>query len=239
MWNDKFEVIDFHSHILPSVDDGASDKEMSVKMLESLSSQGVDKVISTSHYYKFSEEVQSFLTHRDESLFRLETYIKEHDLFLPEIIPAAEVRMFPELWKEPLLDKLCIDGTKNILIEMPYDKWTEWMYSEIYALIARGYTPIMAHLERYIDRIPQKEIFTKLLHMDVVVQINAESFEERSRRRFIKKLIKFGFPLVLGTDCHNMTTRRPHIDVAMKYIVKKYKEEYLERIMELGFELTN
>ena len=42
MWNDKFEVIDFHSHILPSVDDGASDKEMSVKMLESLSSQGVD-----------------------------------------------------------------------------------------------------------------------------------------------------------------------------------------------------
>ena len=237
MWNDKFEIIDFHSHILPSVDDGAKDMETSVKMLEVLSSQGVDKVVSTSHYYKFSEEVQSFLNHRDESLFRLETYIKEHDLFLPEIVPAAEVRMYPELWKEPLLDKLCIGETKNILIEMPYDKWTEWMYNEIYALIAKGYTPVMAHLERYIDRIPQKEIFAKLLHMDVLVQINAESFEERGRRRFIKKLVKGGFPIVIGTDCHNLTSRKPHIDSAIKYIVKKYREDYLERIMEFGISL--
>ena len=80
MWNDNFEIIDFHSHILPSVDDGARDTEMAVQMLEMLSSQGVDKVVSTSHYYKFSEDIQSFLTCRDESLYKLETYIKEQDL---------------------------------------------------------------------------------------------------------------------------------------------------------------
>ncbi len=232
MHNDKFELIDFHSHILPGIDDGADSMETSLKMLKLSRSQGVDTIVSTSHYYSFRESVSDFVTRRDHAIYNLEKHINEHDLDMPEIVTAAEVRLFPELRMDENLDRLCIEGTKNILIEMPYESWTGWMYNEIYALITKGYTPIMAHIERYLGPVSEKEILTKLLAMDVYVQCNAESFEDRKMRRFIKKLIKHGKLTVIGSDCHNLESRVSKFDSACNYLEKKYGEEYLKVLME-------
>ncbi len=232
MLNNKFEVVDFHSHILPGVDDGSDSLETSLKMLELSHSQGVDIILSTSHYYNFHETTESFVNKRDKALYTLEKYIKEHDLYLPEIIPAAEVRLYPELRFDENLDKLCIDGTKNILIEMPYESWSGWMYNEIYALITKGYTPIIAHVERYPGPVGEKEILTKLLSMEVYVQCNADSFTDRKMRSFIKKLVKLGRLTVIGSDFHNMESRISRFDKAMEYIRKKYGEDYLRVLME-------
>lgn len=232
MLNNKFEVVDFHSHILPGVDDGSNSLETSLKMLELSHSQGVDTIVSTSHYYNFYETPESFIAKRDKAIYTLEKHIKEHDLDLPEIISAAEVRLYPELRFEENLDRLCVEGTKNILIEMPYELWTGWMYNEIYALITKGYTPIMAHIERYLGFVSEKEILTKLLAMDVYVQCNADSFFVRKRRGFIKKLVKLGRLTVIGSDFHNMDGRISHFDEAVEYLQKKYGEEYLKILME-------
>ena len=239
MENNNFKLIDFHSHILPGIDDGADSPETSIKMLELSKSQGVSTIVSTSHYYSFRESTAKFISRRDEALYKLERYIKEHDLDLPEIVPAAEVRLFPELRLDENLDRLCIEGTKNILIEMPYATWSGWMYNEIYALVTRGYRPIMAHVERFLGPVKEKEILTKLLSMDVYVQCNAESFEDRKMRGFIKKLIKHGKFTVLGSDCHNLETRISKFDVACNYITKKYSSEYLQAIMENADYLIN
>ena len=190
MSDNKIEFVDFHSHILPGIDDGADSLETALEMLSHSRSQGVGTIVSTSHYYSFRESTSDFVTRRDHAIYNLERHIKEHDLDMPEIVTAAEVRLFPELRMDKNLDKLCIEGTRNILIEMPYESWTGWMYNEIYALITKGYTPIMAHIERFLGPVSEKEILTKLLAMDVYVQCNAESFEDRKMRSFIKKLIK-------------------------------------------------
>ncbi len=232
MLDNKIKLIDFHSHILPGVDDGSDSMGTSLKMLELSRSQGVDIMVSTSHYYNFHESIESFVRGRDNALYKLEKHIKELDLDLPEIISAAEVRLYPELHLEENLQELCIEGTKNILIEMPYQSWSGWMYNEIYALITKGYTPIMAHIERYLGPVSEKEILTSLLTMDVYVQCNADSFSDRRMRRFIKKLAKQGKLTVIGSDFHNMESRISHFDDACAYMSKKFGEDYLRILME-------
>ena len=228
MWKDKIEITDFHSHILPGIDDGSDSVNTSLQMLSQMAEQGVDKVVSTSHYYSSKESIKSFVSRRDEALFRLESYIREHDLHMPEIICGAEVRLYPGLWKESDLCALSIGETKYILIEMPYDNWTPWMYNEIYSVASKGYTPIMAHVERYIDFASVKDITEKLLPLDVIVQCNADFIEDRQRRKFVKKLIKNGSLHVLGSDAHNITSRKPCMKQALEYIEKKYGESLIK-----------
>ncbi len=232
MLNHTSEVVDFHSHILPGIDDGAQSLEASLEMLKLSRTQGVDVIVSTSHYYNFQESVDSFIQRRDDALYKLCKHINEHDMDLPEIIPASEVRLYPDIRLEENLDKLCIEGTKNILIEMPYSSWSGWMYNEVYGLITRGYTPIMAHIERYLGPVSEKEILEKLLSMEVYVQCNADSFSDRKMRKLIKKLIKLNRLTVIGSDFHNMDSRISHFDDACRYISRKYGDEYLNVIME-------
>ena len=127
MWKD-IEIYDFHS-------------------LKYLTKEGVDKVLSTSHYYDFHESIDEFLKKREEASYKLLTYIKEHDIFTPDIIIASEVRLFHGMHKEEKLKHLCIEGTGKILVEMPYIKWNDWMYNEIYSLGLSGYEVIIAHVE--------------------------------------------------------------------------------------------
>ncbi len=232
MINKEQGIVDFHSHILPNVDDGADSLETSLKMLELSRSQGVDIMVSTSHYYNFQETVPSFLKRRDEAVERLCTHIAEHDLDMPEIVTAAEVRLYPEMHMEEQLDPLCIDGTKNILVEMPYGKWSPWMLNEVYALISKGYRPIMAHVERYLGVVKEREILDGLLSLDVYVQCNADSFSERKMRNFIKKLVKMNRLTVIGSDFHNLDSRISHFDDAIAYIEKKFGADYLRVLME-------
>lgn len=43
-------MIDFHSHILPNIDDGSRNFEESVKLIEEASKVGITGIVSTSHY---------------------------------------------------------------------------------------------------------------------------------------------------------------------------------------------
>ena len=239
MWNNDFELIDFHSHIIPHTDDGARDVDTSIQMLSMLSSQGIDKVVGTSHYFSEKESISFFISRRDEAIALLRQTISEKGLILPTIIPAAEVRIYSGMNKDACLDKLCIANSRKILVEMPYTAWTDWMYNEIYALKARGFVPIMAHVERYIGQVGIKEIEERLLSLDVLVQINADFVLSRKTRKFVKRLIKADTLTVLGSDCHNLGHRRPRFPEALQYITKKYGSGYLKHLMAKAQAIIN
>ena len=50
-------MIDFHTHILPLMDDGSKSIEESIKMLKMLSAQGVKRIVATPHFYANDESV--------------------------------------------------------------------------------------------------------------------------------------------------------------------------------------
>jgi len=231
LYDGNIELIDFHSHIIPGVDDGAESPEMSLEMLIMLKKQGVDKVVSTSHYYMREGSIEDFCCTRDEALAVLKNHIDSSGADVPQIIKAAEVKLYPGLWQEENLRMLCVEGTKVLMVEMPYENWSGWMYNEVYALCTRGYLPVIVHIERYLSRYASKDdILKKLLGMSVMVQCNAESFREFRKRRLIDKILMSGKLAAIGSDCHDISGRKPDFDVAVKYIVKKYGSECLEDI---------
>ena len=64
-------MVDFHTHVLPRIDDGSGSTEESLSLLESLRSQGVDIVCATSHFYPAEQDPESFLRRRGKAWDRL------------------------------------------------------------------------------------------------------------------------------------------------------------------------
>lgn len=84
-------MIDFHSHILPGIDDGSRDIEMSLRMLESSLRQGVTAIALTPHFYADNDTPERFLKRRDESFRELQRVSGSR----PRLLKGAEVYYFP------------------------------------------------------------------------------------------------------------------------------------------------
>ena len=227
-------MIDFHSHILPQIDDGSSGVKESLEMLEELSLQGVDTVVSTSHFYATQRSPQEFLARRERAFEQLKARLPEN---APRILLGAEVLYFPGMSRMDELSTLCIEGTNILLLEMPFRPWSEHMIREVHDLARSGrYTLMMAHIERYYDDQPVS-VWDDLLGEGVLMQSNADFFLPFFAGRKALRLLREDRIHLLGTDCHNMTSRPPQMDEALRVIRRRLGEEKLAQIDELGKDL--
>lgn len=211
-------LTDFHCHCLPQMDDGAQSVEMSVRMLQKLQMQNVGKVIATSHYYPHKEDVASFLQRREASHKCLLQHMESSNL--PEVELGAEVYLCKGLCRENL-SGLCTESGL-ILLELPHSSFKPWMLEEIENITYQfGVTPVIAHIERYLP-LYQKEDFERLFSFEEAAwQVNNAAFLHWKTRAFVGKLIRRGYPVVLGSDAHNLSDRAPNFDRIQKYL-KKY-----------------
>lgn len=228
-------LIDFHSHILPGIDDGSASVEESIALLEMEAKQGVTHVVATPHFYAQHDSPENFLRRRAEAKALLDEKLKKHP-GLPEISLGAEVYFFHGISDSELLPELTIDNKRFILIEMPFAHWTDSMYSELEAIARqRGITPIVAHVDRYITPLNNHGIPKKLSGLPVLVQANAGSFIKGGfMSSMMMKLLKKDKVHLIGSDCHNITSRPPKIGQAMDAIERKLGNETVERILECG-----
>ena len=224
-------MIDFHSHILPGIDDGSKDVNMSLQMLGALRAQGVDTVAATSHFYATQRSVHRFLERRAEAWEKLKSVVPAD---APQILLGAEVLYFPGVSRMEELSQLCLEGTKLLLLEMPFSPWSEYMTREATELARSGrVTVMMAHIERYYDMQPP-EVWDSLLENGAILQSNAEFFLSLRTRRRALRLLRDGYIQVLGTDCHNMSGRAPRMGEARKLIERRLGRDALEEIDEFG-----
>ena len=138
-------VIDFHSHILPGVDDGSRNTEESLAMLHLAGKQGVDLMISTSHFYARHDRPEKFLRRRNDAYKRLKNAIDashreekktgDYQKKMPDIILGAEVAYFNGISKAEEIRQLTIEGTDLLLLEMPFCKWTESIMEDVEDLV--------------------------------------------------------------------------------------------------------
>lgn len=222
-------MIDLHSHILPGVDDGSKDVEMSRKMLEILSHQGVTAVVATPHFYAASDSPEAFLRRREEGFARL------GDTPIP-VLPGAEVAYFDGMSRSDILPRFCLGDSRLLLVEMPWGAWSSRMVREVCELtVQQGVLPVLAHVNRY------RESFMKyastLAEQGVLFQWNAEAFVNWRTRRWALGQMKAGNVHFLGSDCHNLTTRPPQMADAAKYIAKKLGDEALAQMSRFTAEM--
>ncbi|MGN0601814.1 MAG: CpsB/CapC family capsule biosynthesis tyrosine phosphatase [Oscillospiraceae bacterium] len=230
-------IIDFHSHILPGIDDGAKNIEESVALLDKLAENNTDIVVATPHFYCQEQSVSQFIENRNAAYEKLKPYIKpEH----PKILLGAEVLYNPVLISNDILYDLKIQGTNYMLLEMPYTKIDSVIIENV-AKIAdfMDIKLIIAHIERYLHFTSFKSL-TQLMNLDVLGQINVKSLTDKiSTRRACFKLIKMGYVQALGTDIHRMSRPVPFIKDAFPILDKKFGSSFTEKLMKNELDILN
>ena len=223
-------LTDFHSHILPGIDDGSPDPETSIAMLQREWQQGIRRVVATPHFYPRYEDPEKFLRRRNRAEEQLRRAMEAHS-DLPELLVGAEVYYFRGISESEWLPQLTIQGTGAVLIEMPPAPWTETMLRELADIRVRwGYTPIIAHIDRYIGPLRTFGLPRKLQRLPVLVQANASFFLERRIASMAMKMLKADQIQLLGSDCHNLTDRTPNLGMARSVIERKLGSKALDSI---------
>ena len=211
-------IIDFHSHILPGIDDGSANLEESVAMLQAEAAQGITRVLATPHFYAQHHKPERFLEKRAQAEERLRQEMTRHS-GLPEVSIGAEVYYFSGISHCDALSELTIDKKRYILIEMPLPPWNERMYRELEGIwIKQGLIPVVAHIDRYIAPLRTHKIPQRLAELPVLVQANASFFTDRSTRRMALRMLRQGGIHLLGSDCHNLSDRAPNLGSALQII---------------------
>ena len=206
-------MIDFHSHVLPDMDDGATDVEMSVAMLAMEKRQGVDTVIATPHFYMGEDSVRSFLERRRRRYAQLQPYLSDD---LPQLRLGAEVLVWQGM-SETDLRPLCMEDTDLLLVEFPFATMPYWLVEELEKIIVeQRLTLILAHLERYMPFYGQRDVQALCELPDVVIQLNSQSLTGGFALRRLGKWLPAVQRMVLGTDMHNLTDRAPCMDKAIR-----------------------
>ena len=214
-------MTEHHCHILPGVDDGSKNVEMSLQMIKMMRQQGVSSIIATPHFYAHREEsIERYLEKRTRAYESL----VQADPANADIKLGAEVAIERGISRIEGIEKLCLAGTDYILLELPYNSFSHWYIEEITDLCyEHDLYPIIAHVHRYLDYYSDKD-YEQVLSLDAIFQINNEAFENHREKKFVKKLIKEGYPYLFGSDAHNLTDRKPNWDL----LQKKAKVEVIE-----------
>jgi protein-tyrosine phosphatase len=220
--------IDFHSHILPEMDDGAESVAESLKLLEVLKNDKVDVVVATPHLYLHRDSVDRFLERREVSVRKLSEATKDRDL--PQVIIGAEV-YFANALNDLPLHKLCIGDTNYVMIELPYNSFSRTFLNSFTDFISCcTQNIILAHIERYFD-YNQAEYMHEIMSHDVLSQINCDSFESFKSKKLLLKLIRSGAVHLLGTDLHSVDRRPPVFGKAEQLIRRKVSNKAFEDMM--------
>ena len=166
-------AVDFHSHILPGMDDGAKTPEESLQMLRMERDQGVDTVVLTPHFYRDRERPEQFLARRrasaealrdalmalpEEEIKMAQRYsreIKNERIRLPEVIDGATCVWHQYVIRCEERDRL-IDYLNEweigTIIHYPVPPHLAEAYR--YLGHTEGFLPITEHLAKTVLSIP-------------------------------------------------------------------------------------
>ena len=222
-------MLDFHSHVLPAMDDGSKSVEESKRMLEQMYAEGIRCVVATPHFYANDESVEEFLVRRAAAYAAVESLSNR-----PEILLGAEVRYYEGISRMPDLKRLCVQDSRLMLLEMPFRPWTEYVLNEVLDISCRGtIVPVLAHVERYLFA-QKKGVAERLLQNGVLFQVNSDFLTGWKKRSRAIRMLKQGEIHFIGSDCHNLTDRAPNAEKGYALIEKKLGGRFAEDFREYG-----
>ena len=220
-------MIDFHSHILPQIDDGSINIQETINMLEEAKQAGFTKIISTSHY--IGNYYESNESERKDLLEQIKKENIELELYLGSEIYISE-NMINEIEEKKAST---INNTKYVLFELPMRNETILAKEMIYRLVEKNYVPIIAHPERYNYVQENIEYVKELSEMGALFQANYGSIiglYGSKAGKTLKKLLKENLISFFGSDSH----REEQIYIYIPKILKKLRKIISDdKILEL------
>ena len=128
-----------------------------------------------------------------------------------------------------------MDGTDYVLTEFSEVHSLSYIRERCYTLLCNGYTPIIAHAERYPALYKKYEEIENLVDMGAMIQMNASSIigsDGFGMKGFCKKIMKMNLLHFVGSDAHNLDKRKPCMGTCAAYMKRVMGEEYTKRLLE-------
>lgn len=223
---------DIHCHILPGLDDGARTMEETMAVLEEAKRQGISRMIVTPHYHPGRYQVTAEQIH--ETLAEVQKEAARRQLGI-RLYPGQECYYYSELTEQLNAGKvLTMAGSRFVLVEFepgcPYSQLTMGLQE----LQQNGYTPILAHFERYrclrdtgrLEELKKRGIFLQM-NMDQLLE-NDHLF----RKNIWRQIITDGFVDYLGSDCHGTHFRPLQLEKSIEWIEKNISPPMQRRILK-------
>lgn len=227
---EKITNIDFHAHILPGMDHGCKDVNMSLRQLALAKENGIHEIVATSHFYPHAESVNGFLERRQKAYRQLLEAMTPSEGFL-KVRTGAEVLICKGMEEMEGLEELCVDGTRVLLLEMPFaGQWEPELTASALALQReRGFQVVLAHVERY----SLKQI-RPLMEQGMYAQVNADSLTGKMGYRKFRAGYYWNRGLVcaLGSDIHGLGHGYERFGAVLKHFPKQ-TGQVMQRTREL------
>jgi protein-tyrosine phosphatase len=212
-------MIDFHSHILPGVDDGSRDIEESIAMIKEAKKAGFDKIILTSHYIE--DYYKSSVAERKEILEKLKKRVAEEKIDI-ELCLGNELFITSNVLDLLKKGEICTQCfSRYVLFELPFNNKPLNVLEVINNIKRQGMIPVLAHPERYSYFYKNPEEYNELSQEGVLFQVNFGSLlgQYGSRAEIIARyLIECNMVYFFGSDVHRPNSIYPRIHEAIDII---------------------
>jgi len=196
---------DIHSHLIPGIDDGAKTMDESIEMIEAFIELGYTKLITTPHI--MSHRFPNTRTILEEGLVELKKELKKRHLDI-EIEIASEYYLDETVMELVEQRDILTFGENYMLFEMSYVQPLHHLEEMIFEIKVAGYTPVLAHPERYVYMHADFDKYRRLKEKGVLFQLNIPSlggYYSKPVQKAAKRLVDEGMVDLIGSDAHKMT----------------------------------
>lgn len=232
-------MIDFHSHIIPEIDDGSRSIEETMLLIKEAHKAGFTTIISTSHYLSGQYEFNEASRKQFLNVIQMGATNLGIDIELKlgsEIYASYDI---VELLKEH--EASTINGTKYVLFELPMQSELPNLKNIIYDLLGNGYIPIIAHPERYSYVKENPNWLLEYLELGVLFQSNYGSvigMYGKEAQKTVKLLLKNDMIHFLGSDVHKASTVYAKMPEIIQELRKILERDKFKRLTKLNAQLV-
>ena len=228
-------MIDIHTHILPTIDDGPTTMTESLEMCRIAVNDGIKKMIATPHVQNgmYDLDANKVL----EKVSMLNQLLQQEGLDLV-IFPGAEVHLSDRLLDAEILKESSIltlnGGRKYILLEFPFQWVPSGTEHVIFKLRSMGFTPILPHLERNFKIQRDPSMIRHFAEMGAILQVTAQSITgdfDAAPMKCALWMLKNNLVHVIASDAHSPAGRPPILTKALKVVSDKLGEEAAKKMV--------
>ena len=234
-------LIDLHCHILPGVDDGSKDLDMSLAMARVAVQQGISHILVTPHHMD-----GMYLNHKPDVLKKTAAFQDALDAAeIPlTVFPGQEVHLTGDLLKAIEADDILFmdEGGRYLLLELPHSGIPEYTEDMIFELQARGITPVIAHPERNHGFQKNPDRLYDFVEMGCLTQLTDSSYLGvfgKSVESLTAKIINANLGFAFASDAHNFKGRRFLMDAAFNKLVEQSGEQQAKTFNENAKAIIN
>ncbi len=224
-------MIDIHSHVLFDIDDGAESIDISIEMCDDSYQNGCDILVLTPHLMDF-RDIDDFVEERNARISILRKALASEEIPL-KLCAGAELYLSDQIFNAGNLDEVTINGSRYILCEMPLEPFdtrnvTKW-FDE---LLDRGYTPILAHPERYYEFHQNFDLIDEILDRGVIFQVNIDSLigqNGAAAQDMAIDMVCLGIAPLVASDAHDLEYRHTRLIEKLNELPDEIPEELIEK----------